>query len=202
MGSCGSPGPVMESQGVLRDMWNAMLFLRKKQPRLIQSVEWFTFDDGYRLEAEPRLIGLQPFQEKDEVDGTTWKWPYIDITTFQEVRGVLVARIVAQGRLIHILEIQRRPQKKKGKDGNPEVGEEPFKGLAFVLDNQGDLEGWLRQLLSEVRRVKGVVQKLVGKCPGRAAAFKHSPAGSDEMPCQAAVLNALDKIGVDISVQD
>lgn len=191
--------PIMESKGVLRDMWNAMLFLRKKLPNVIESVEWFTFNDGYRQEAEPRLLGLQPFEENDEVDGTTWKWPYMDTATFQEVRGVLVARVVVEGKPVHIIEIQRRPQKKKGKGGNIEDAEESFKGLAFVISDQQDFEGWLQQLLSEVRYVKGVVQKLVVKCPGKAAAFKHFPAGGDEVPCEAAVLNALEKMGVDIS---
>lgn len=189
---------VMESQGMLRDMWNAMLFLKKEFPCQIQSVGWFTFNDGYMGETEPKLIGLQPFDETDEADGTTRKWPYMDIPTLQEIRGILVTRIVAQGRPIHIVEIQRRPQKKKGKDGGTEDAEESFKGLACVLDNQDNFEKWLKQLLTEVRHVKGVVQKLAGRCPGRAAAFKHSAASSDEVPCKAAVLNALGKMGVNI----
>lgn len=192
---------VIESQGMLRNMWNAMLFLKKEFPSQIQSVEWFTFNEGYRDESEPRLIGLQPFDETDKVDGTIRKWPYMDILTLQEIRGILIARIVAQGRPIHIVEIQRRPQKKKSKNGGTKDAEESFKGLAFALDNQNNFEEWLQQLLAEVRRVKGVVQKLVERCPGKAAAFNHSPASSDEVPCKAAVLNALNKIGVNILTQ-
>lgn len=191
--------PVMESQGVLRDMWDAMLFLKSKHPNQIQSVEWFTFEDGYRQQSDPELIGLHPFEEENEVDGKTRKWPYMDVTTLQEIRGILVARIVAQGKSVHILEIQRRAQKKKDKEGNPEDGEESFKGLVFVLDDQNNFEEWLQQLLSNIRHVRGIVQKLVGKCPGKAAAFKHSVAGGDEVPCEAAVLNALEKMGVDLS---
>jgi len=185
--------PVMESEGMLRDMWNAMLLLKKKQPELIQSVEWFTFEDGYRLEVEPRLIGIPPFQEGDEVDAATRKWPYMDTTLIPEARGVLVARMMVQSTPLHIIEIQRRSVKKKGKDGVPEKSEEPFKGLAFVLDNQEDLERWLREFLSEVRRIRGVVYKLAARCPGRAFAFPHSPAAWESVPCEAAVLNVIRK---------
>ena len=190
--------PMMESTGALRDVWNAMLFLQKKWPSMIESVEWFSFDGGYRQQGEPRLIGLQPFEETDKVTGTIRKWPYIDTATLQEIRGILVARVIVEGKSVHILEIQRRPQRKKGKDGKTEEGEESFKGLAFVLDNQQDIGPWLQKLLSEIRHVKGVVQKLVGKCPGKAAVFKHSPACSDEVPYEAAVLNALYKMGVNL----
>ncbi|OWV29729.1 hypothetical protein [Halomonas campaniensis] len=35
------------------------------------------------------------------------------------------------------------------------------KGLVFTLDHQGSFEHWMRQVLSNVRHVEGVVQKLV-----------------------------------------
>lgn len=197
-----SAKPVAETYGMLLDMWNAMQFLKEKYPHSIESVEYYTFSDGYKTGIEPKLIGLEPFSEDDEVNSTTRKWPYIDIKTCQEIRGILVARIVANGRHIHVIEIQRRPQKKKDKNGNAEDAEENYKGLAFVLDNQREFGRWLRLLLSEIRLVRGVVQKLLEKCPGRAATFKHSAAGSDEVPCEAAVLNALDKMGIGVTTNN
>lgn len=188
--------PVMESLGMVRDMWNAMLSLKEMYPDQVQSVEWFTFEDGYKNATEPKLIGLQPFSDDDLVDTTTRKWPYMDVTTFQTVRGILIARIVVQDKPIYILEIQRRPQQKKNKSGGIEEAEESYQGLVFVLDNQNNFQDWLRHLLSEIRVVKGVVQKLAGHCPGKASAFKHSTATSDEMPCESAVLNALGKMGI------
>ncbi|NYT61916.1 hypothetical protein H0A66_06215 [Alcaligenaceae bacterium] len=182
----------IESHGKLRDMWNAMLFLKKDQPNLVQSVEWFNFDDGYRTDAEPRLIGLQPFDEKDDVDGGTRSWPYMDPST-ERVRGVLVARIVIQSKQVHIVEIQRRSQKK---------GEQSLTGLAFVLGDEAEFGPWLKQLLSDVRGVKGRFRKLVGKCPGTAYAFNHTPAKGEQVPCEAALLNALSRIGVDLSIKE
>jgi hypothetical protein len=135
-----------------------------------------------------------------EVDGTTRKWPYMDITTQQEVRGILVARILVAGRPVYILEVQRRSRKRKDACGNMEEAEESFKGLAFALDDRCDFLVWLNKFLSDVRHVKGVVEKISGTCPGSPAVFKHRPAKDDNVPCEAAVMNALRKIGVHISL--
>ncbi len=191
--------PVMESLGMVRDMWNAMLSLKEMYPDQVQSVEWFTFEDRYKNATEPKLIGLQPFSDDDLLDTATRKWPYMDVTAFQSVRGILIARIVVQDKPIYILEIQRRPQQKKNKSGGIEAAEESYQGLVFVLDNQNNFQDWLRHLLSEIRFVKGVVQKLTGHCPGKASAFKHSTATSDAMTCESAVLNALGKMGISFS---
>ena len=108
----------------------------------------------------------------------------------------MIARIVVQHKPIYILEIQRRPQQKKNKSGEIEDAEESYQGLVFLLDDQSIFLDWLRHLLSEIRIVKGVVRKLVNHCPGKASAFKHSTASSDQTPCESALLNALGKMGI------
>jgi hypothetical protein len=187
--------PIMESHGALRDMWNALLFLQKKYPDLIQFVDWFTFEDGFNSSGDPQLIWLQPFDEQNDVVGEIRNWLYLNPAS-QEPRGVLVARITVDSIPIYILEIQRRPRKKKDQVGNPKDSEESFKGLVFLLDDQNQLEVWLRKVLSEIRYVKGVMQKLAGTCPGKAATFNHAPASTEQVACEAAVLNALQKAGV------
>jgi hypothetical protein len=52
---------VLESHGVLRDMWNAAQRLHKKRPQEIQAVHWFTWEAGFSSDAEPQLIALHPF---------------------------------------------------------------------------------------------------------------------------------------------
>lgn len=42
------------------------------------------------------------------------------------------------------------------------------------------------------------MQKLVGSCPGNAAVFKHTPSKDEPVPCGAALLNALAKMGVKV----
>lgn len=191
--------PVMESQGILRDMWNALLLLRKKYPELIQSVGWYTFEHGFRFDAEPSLIGLQPFDEEAnaEIDTDVRHWPYYDLASLIP-RGILVIRVIVKENPLYLLEIQRRPRKKKTKDGTIRDAEESYKGLVFALDNQSHLQKWLRQLLADLRDVKGVVQKIAGTCPGKAATFKHTPASKEEVPCEAAAMNALKKMGVEV----
>lgn len=187
---------IMESHGALRDMWNAMQFLKKKHPELIQSIEWFTFDDGFRTDEEPCLIGLNPFNEESEVQiaSDIRSWPYYDIAS-KVPRGVLLMRVVAGGKTVHFLEIQRRSIKKKTESGILN-SEESFRGFAFVLNDQSQFDVWLHRLLSDIRHVKGVVQRLVGVCPGKAAVFNHTKARSGQVLCEAAVMNALEKIGL------
>ncbi len=189
---------IMESKGMLQDMWNAMLFLMEKQPDLIQSVNWFTFQDKFSESKLPKLIALQPFDtldEKKEIDNEARNWAYLDKSNLK-MRGVLVARLISNGIPIYILEIQRKPRKKKDHEGTPKDAEESFRGLVFMPNDNCQFETCLQEMLSGIRNVRGVVNKLVGLCPGKAATFKHGSAVNEQMPCEVAVLNALHNIGV------
>lgn len=179
---------VMESHGMLRDMWNAMLYLKRQNPTKIRAVEWVTCESGFSTDLEPILIALTPFKDKDDVDNKTRNWLYFDIES-KTPRGVLVARLQVAEKIVFIVEIQRRRRISKEK-------EEPFKGLVFILDQDQSLKQWLTELLSEIREKVGIVKRLTGKCPGIADTFKHSSSGSDEIACQAAVVNALGKVGI------
>jgi hypothetical protein len=46
--------------------------------------------------------------------------------------------------------------------------------------------------------LRGLCKKLVGTTPGKDAAFNHSKAKDDGVPCVAAVLSALKKVGVKV----
>jgi len=197
--------PVMESQGTLRDMWNALLEYHKASPTRLTAVEWFTFEDGYQTDEEPKLIGVKEFT--DEELESAWaptmttailNWPYMDSATKSEVRGILVARLTVGNTYVHILEIQRRHRKKKDADGKIKDSEESFKGFVFKMKNQNDVEQYLGEFISDVRYVKGIVQHLVSGCPGDAASFNHSVSNDDTFPCESAVTNALEKVGINI----
>lgn len=71
-------------------------------------------------------------------------------------------------------------------------------GMVFVLDDREQFEQWLQIVLSQVRHVKGIVQKLIDncECPGMVGGFKHSTTKADEVPCEASLINALSKVGV------
>ena len=183
---------ILESHGALRDTWNAMLHLMKKHPASISSVEWYTFQGGFNSTPEPKLNGLQPFGKDENVSTEERNWLYCQGSI---PRGILIARIIANGKSVYIVEIERRPRTKKDKNGN-EVEAETFRGFVFVLDDQRHLIPWLKKLMSDIRSVNGVVKNLVHQCPGKADTFKHPPASSGATHCEKAVINALDKVGV------
>lgn len=183
---------ILETHGTLRDTWNAMLHLMGKHPAAISSVEWFTFQRGFNNTPEPRLNRLQPFGKDEEVSTEIRNWLFC---RGSNPRGILIARIIANGKSVYIVEIERKPRTKKDKNGN-DVEAETFRGFVFTLNDQRHLIQWLKQLMSDIRLVIGVVRKLVDRCPGTADTFKHSPAPSNTMHCETAVINALDKVGV------
>ena len=108
----------------------------------------------------------------------------------------MVIRLLVNGTPVHIVELQRRPRKIKGENDQKKEGEESFKGYVTVIENNDEFIRWLKRFLSDVRYVKGIVQKLTPYTPGKADTFTHKPARYEEVPCEAAVLNALSKIGV------
>jgi hypothetical protein len=195
--------PIMESQGTLRDMWNALVEYHKQFPTLLTAVEWFTFEDGYQAAEEPKLIGIKEFTEEELknpwphiITTAIRNWPYMDSSIRAEMRGVLVARLTINTRYVHILEIQRRPRRKKDDAGKMQDGEEAFKGFVFKMKNQNDVKQYLHEFLSDVRYVKGIVQHLVSSCPDDAASFNHSVSNDDSFACESAVRNALEKVGI------
>jgi|TARA_B100000749_G_C18445820_1_gene474224 hypothetical protein len=185
----------LESQGFLRDMWNALLYLQSAYPETIRGVSWFTFEDGFSTSPDPRLISLEPFEIDEEVETSVANWVYIDTQT-KVPRGVLVVRVHVLDQTLYLMEIQRRPPKPRA-GGSEEASKPPsYKGLVFTLSHQGSFEQWLRQVLSNVRHVEGVVQKLVGHCPGFADTFKHPKSKKEQIPCEASVLNAFSKVSI------
>lgn len=188
---------VMESNGMLRDMWNAMLYLQRQYPTMIRSVEWFTFESGFCADTKPKLIALTPFEDDDKtVDAKTRNWLYYDVDS-KVPRGVLVARLQVGIKTVFIVEIQRRTRTKQ-EDDRTSKEKEHFQGLVFSIDDGLSLGKSLVKLLVEIRPVRGIVQKITGICPGMADTFSHKSSGSDEISCQAAVVNALRKMRVNL----
>lgn len=196
---------IMESEGALRDIWNAIIHLKKNYPDIVKSVEWYTLSHGYIENEEPELVALEAFGKNETFDNETiptsiMKWPFMDPKTLTEPRGLLVTRINVAGKYIHIIEIQRRPLKYKDKKSGVILeGEERFCGLVFILNNENEFNSWFRFVRSNVRKVTGVVQKLVAYCPGKADFFKHSTASSDDVPCWSALKNALNKMDIHLN---
>ncbi len=193
----------MESEGALRDMWNALLYLKKHYANDVSSVSWYSPSKGYLENEEPELIALEAFTEEEILNDETIttpiiKWPFIDKDTLSQLRGLLVARVNIKGKTIHIIEIQRRLCKYKDDSGKISEKEESLCGLVFMLDNQNEFNQWLNFVKSNVRQLEGVVKYLASSCPGKAGAFKHSTATGEYVPCWAALKNALSKMEIAI----
>jgi hypothetical protein len=197
---------VLESQGVLRDMWNALHFLKESNPDVIRSIFSYSFYRGFNSSEYPEFIALSPItaeeEEKHEFAPGARKWVYLDD---QRTRGILVMCVevwvqisgILQTMPVYIVEIERRLRKVKKNEEEVEA-EETFKGLIFTLSDNSQLDEILKQLMFNIRRVNGVVHKIVGNIPGNAKTFKHTPSKDDQIACELTVKLALGKVGVKI----
>lgn len=196
--------PEMESEGALRDIWNAAQRL-KTMYREVTRVEWYTLSKGFSENSEPQLIALRPYERDDFINGfpiptKTRNWLYLDPDTKEKVRGLLVIRLMIKEKDIYIVEAQRRI-KTTISNGLATIKEEPLRGMVFTLKSQDQLKKWVKFIRSEIRRVEGVVVNLTHHCPGEADVFKHTPAANEAVACWAALLNALKKAGIVFSEQ-
>lgn len=183
---------VLESQGALRETWKAARRLAETRRAVVHSVGWFTFDNGVSHSDEPKLIALTPaFDSTNKLKST---WVYHDVAA-QTPRGVLVITLEVPTVTVYMLEIQRRASTNVG----GEESEESFKGLAIADRDGQDPRVWLRPLLGRIQAEKGIVQRLISECPGRAYAYKHVAALRDSGTFyEASVLNALAMVGVTV----
>ena len=187
--------PVLESQGALRDAWNAMLFLQKKYPDKIEKVQWFTWEGGFKSYPEPQLIGLNEFDKEDDIKTDVRNWPYFDVAS-RRSRGILVTRLIFRDKWVCILEIQRRPRTKKDANGVSKESEESFKGLVCIPQNMDEFRKWLAATLDSIRYLKGIVQSLEGKHIENCMSFSHSHTKNEQVSGETAVLNALGKVKI------
>jgi hypothetical protein len=187
--------PVIESKGILIDMWNAMRYLQKMYPRNIQGIDWFTYEDHYQSAGIPKLIALDQFDDDTVIPTATKNWIYSDVDAAR-IRGVMVVRMRINGRSVHIIELQRRPRKIKLKDNREVDGEEPFKGVVITIEDNEIFFNWLKRFLYEIRYVKGIAQKITPYAPGKADTFSHTTTESESAQYAVAVENALGKIGM------
>lgn len=189
--------PIIESNGALLDMWNALVYIQEKHADVMKPIEWFTFERGYVSGEKPNLIGLETIDEVEEPDvpTITRNWIFHDVPSAR-VRGVMIVRIIVSGVVIHLAEIQRRPRTKREADDTKKESEESFKGFIIALENPEYFSFWLESFLSDIRYVRGIFQKITATSPGKADTFTHRPSANENVPCEGTVLNALAKMGI------
>lgn len=182
----------MESQGALRDIWNALRERQKRLPNQVTELTWYTFATGFQASPEPQLITLRPIHN-ERIETSVRHWVYSNTKT-KALRGVLVIRVCIDGQATFFVEIQRRPRTVTDDRGKVAASEENFRGLVFRLDNPTDLHHWLHRFLSDIRFEKGIVSRLIHKCPGPAGAFSHTISQKDDYLFESTLDNALRKL--------
>ena len=171
-------------EGLLLGVWNALRALQHRAADL-ESVEWYTFERGFRSGDPPELLRFRPYP-LPKPGRRGWVWLDSDPRRPRRLRGMLALRCVLAGRPAYVLEIQRRSDESGGET-------ESFRGFVFSLRSERDLDRWLRRLLVDLRGAGGVFRSFVPRCPGRAEVFDHR-GPSLLTPSEAGVRNALSKM--------
>ncbi|NWO07095.1 MAG: hypothetical protein HLX50_15790 [Alteromonadaceae bacterium] len=182
-----------ESKGILLDMWESFVHLKRRFPNKINRVDWFTFEKGFRDSGAPQLIKLKKLPRYKKVKGEVRKWPYLNEGGLT-LRGALVIRVVTEDKTIYVVEIQRRLERVKGAPS--EWKEESMSGLCFSVSNYNEFERWLKTVLSKVRYELGVFKRIAEQCPGDADWFVHVRTEAESIPYEPTARNALKKMGV------
>ena len=181
-----------KSGNVLSDMWDTLLYLQKKRSDVVGSVGWMALDlesrFQHRQDEPPGLIPLEPFtfEEEKALPTGVGSWQWLDPEDLSlGRRGLLILRYMVEGMPIYFAEVERR----LGRTEN-------FSGMVFRLRPDASLDGWLHEVLSGIREVKGVFSKLCSGCPGEARDFIHLSRQDGTILYERAVGNALGKIGL------
>lgn len=197
--SLGYEERVLESKGMLRDMWNALLSL-SQDSEAITSVGWYSPETGLASSLEPKCVSLKARPSTNDCPSKAKaNWALMEDN---RPRGALImfAETISTAnvkRRIFILEIERRSRWVKKSD-RLVATEEPYKGLAFVPNDDNTLADTVSWLLPKVVEVKGIVQGLVKDFHGRACAFMHTTSENEKILCKHTVKRVLRSMGVEI----
>ncbi|WP_036955622.1 hypothetical protein [Pseudoalteromonas sp. A2] len=225
--SLGAP-QIYESEGKLNDLWNTLNIMAsdKHYGRYITKVQWYVYDQEFSSEEPIQLSSFSPAKEEDldnykhlKIDPSAAEdknklllaerrkvlhWSYIEAeenglknARDKYFRGCLILKIIVRGRPIYLLEIERKVELVKGEQEQSKE-KESFSGMVFTIQNDTELKKWAHLLLTELPIFKGVVAKVMVKCPGTADKYPHRSASWEVWPLEATVINAFKKIGISI----
>lgn len=170
-----------------------------------QGVHWYNPNEGFKTGDVPEMIPLMQFNSKELETLENWKvksWVWFDRDK-RILRGALIMRLTTPIGIFYILEVQRRIDNAENiaTDSTPTQMEEKdsMTGLIFTIKSGASGEDVFASLLSNVRRVKGVMkhlEKYYDPGIGEAYAFKHVRSSDRKVAGETAIRNALEKVGV------
>ena len=181
--------PVLESQGTLRDIWNALQRLERERESIL-STAFFHPEAGFTKAREPRLILLGPSNEGAKKSKRIYNWLF-RVGREGKQRGALVAKIESRLGTAYIVELQRSVTYNQE---NPQGKEDSYSGLAFTLQDDEAIETFLYPILSEIPLKNGVFKNLETKLPTNYVLFDHTRSKYEQYPGQHVALKALKKV--------
>lgn len=184
---------VMDSEGVVRDLWNALQTLKETKPELIRELEWYTPKNGFSSSSSPEYIAFAP---GSKLMAKLYNWCHTDSYQLHP-RGALLIRLTLSDLTAYIVEIERRPPRSQDENAQED---ETFRGVIFTHTEEIDIPTWIEKFMRLARLHEGRVVKFIGEMPGQAFIFKHPSAKNDMHPGFPSVRNALDKIGVAVTL--
>lgn len=192
----------LPSSGAVRDVWNGLLYFRRKHPEFILDLGWYSSAKQPFVRAlgheDPQLIALTPYdiRQAERLPLTTLKWVYRNAAQ-REPRGVLAAIVRTAEGTVFLFEIERRTINRTVEGAMRKV-EEPFCGLVLVQPKNSPSSVWLPKVLDGIRDECGVMERVLKRCPPGSHFYRRSRSGSDEIIGRSTVVNALKKVGIDL----
>ena len=156
----------LESQGFLRDIWNAFKSLKDHKPNNITQLDWYTITDGFQSSEPPKAILLTPIASKD-VASKVRSWVYVD-RSINQLRGLLVLRIEIAGADYFCFETQR-----KEVEGGSSSGRAGLLMRSHVADEEG-LANFVEEVSSSIRYKMGVFKNMKTIFPPTSVTFNHT----------------------------
>lgn len=191
----------LESHGATRDVWDALQYLRATRPDQILAVGWYSADIGQvQFSNEPAMAALWPFDadQEDQVETSVSRWIFMDPDQ-SRLRGVLVSYVQTPECAAFLFEIERRKVSRTAEDGQKYADEESFCGLVVAAPSLASPSDWIPQVLDGIRRQRGVMERVLSYCPDALARdYRRSTSSSDRVAGHSTVINALNKVGIDI----
>ncbi|SMB54598.1 conserved hypothetical protein [Serratia proteamaculans] len=188
---------VIDTQGMLRNMWNACRELHRLYPREIISAEHFTFENGFSAGEEPCFISLQPLMESEPL---AEKWCYVSEGIDKRLKCALIIRMQTVWGDAYIAETERSLTKFTNTAGATRHKEIPGRGLAFTLRQSDAIASLVKEYLSQIRYVKGIVHKLppilTSEYTDQIMPFNHPTPKGPSFPALPALFNALRKLDI------
>lgn len=187
-----------ESMGVQLGMWKALIDLKALYGDRVESVDWYTFNEGFSSNGSPKQIYFKPYWDaKDRLENgdspRVINWIYIDREK-KRVRGLVVMRIAIDSETIYMVEQSRRRDET---DLGAADKEEKFSGLVFKLDLDDDLDFTLHKIMAALQENLGVMKHVLDHCPSEAHTYKHTSSKNEDQYSNT-VKNALRKFQIRI----